>query len=229
MKRIISFITSLLVISCVSTVPVISHESDHEYVTRVLTRDHPEVVLLDGQLRCSGALLAPRVVITAAHCIFNSNTFEITAPLVGNKKAHATDAIVFNDLIDGCENDIGLLLLDTPIYIDNYPKPERTNEEHPKVRVLGRSINLMEFTTTPVHNIYFRSNTCYYTTKLVSYGDSGGPVELADHPHHIIAIVTHIINGDNKMGIYTSVDVVLDWLLSSKVLNLQSPTLKEHF
>lgn len=78
---------------------------------------------------CSGTLVSPNVVLTAAHCAQGSDAARVTAPASG-KKAMARTFYVYDwDTRPAAENhlqehDLALVVLDTPITIGKYASLE---------------------------------------------------------------------------------------------------------
>src|SRR4051812_39020119 len=92
----------------------------------------PEAVLVDmkqnGQITaaCSGSLIAPRVVLTAGHCVYQYNGWNIKAPFANNQAATATSGATYDwtnaaETVNPNMHDIGLIFLDQPISISTYP------------------------------------------------------------------------------------------------------------
>ncbi|MBW2524170.1 MAG: trypsin-like serine protease [Deltaproteobacteria bacterium] len=114
--------------------------------------DHPAVVLLlmdvDGEpmYRCSATVIAPTVVLTAGHCtsnypdppftgmrIFTESDVENgdnSYPLAGNNSIEAVDWAAHPEYENApfFFHDVGVVLLDEPVYLDEYPQLPSLNQ-----------------------------------------------------------------------------------------------------
>src|SRR5262249_12382042 len=80
-----------------------------------------------GDFICSGSLMAPRVALTAGHCVPDNTNWKVTAPYAGGQSATGSDGGLYdyiqdNGMIDPSRHDVGLVFLDSPIVLAAYPE-----------------------------------------------------------------------------------------------------------
>jgi hypothetical protein len=193
--------------------------------------DHPEAVLVDmGGSACSGSVIAPRVVLTAGHCVDGASSWSITAPYAGGQRAKSRKGVVYDwkdvagEAVDPDKHDLGLVILDTAITLTSYPPLQKTPlADGSKIVNIGR-IQDGSFSTTDL----FISKPLsakdakgdgfpfdYITSEVIQPGDSGGPVESAG-THTIVAVNSGAGGGTQVLA---RVDLVYDWIQATITAN----------
>jgi secreted trypsin-like serine protease len=176
-------------------------------------RGHPEAVLITSrnsrtkvETTCTGTLIAPNVVLTAAHCVDHFDQWEVVAPY-GKKDANRSTtktARAYPDFKRGrYENDMAVLILDRPIDIGGkFPTLYGGNLHRIDTRlvVIGRVDNGTsardKLFRAQVSLVAFPDNVNVYggNPQVIERGDSGGPIFVAGKEQEITAIVSGYLN-----------------------------------
>ena len=205
-----------------------AQESEDALVGRSLATSFPEAVLVnmsvDGKLRsaCSGAVIAPKVVLTAGHCVFGFDGWEIRAPYADHQLVTSTSAAVFDykvssEFVDPTRHDIGLIFLGEPIRLAELPKlAAQPVADGTQVVSVGRiddgvfsNSKLFVSKPTPVKrasSIGFPFD--YAAAEIIQSGDSGGP-DIALHTHTIVGVNSGAGNGTEVLS---RVDLLMDFI-----------------
>src|SRR5262245_25242936 len=154
---------------------------------------YPEAVIvsLNGTGKfCSGTLIAPRVVLTAGHCITEANKeWEVTAPYLKgptqvSSSASTYDYTAVTDHIPPTMHDVGLIFLPKPFQATKLPSIASSPlSEGASIVNIGRVINgkishtdlyvSKPVTTTSGASLYYPYD--YIAEGVTESGDSGGP------------------------------------------------------
>jgi hypothetical protein len=203
--------------------------SSEPIVHGVPASGYPEAVLVDSvrwgkPWRCVGAVIAPKVVLTAGHCVVGVSSSRITAPFAKGQKANGVKFLSFDwkdtsGYIVPDQHDVALIVLDAPIQLASYPKVASTQIPDGTLALnVGRiqngdaSKNSL-FVSQP---LALRDGTPsgwkynYLSAEVIQSGDSGGPVVLEGAaPHTIVAVNSASGNGTQFLA---RVDLLADWI-----------------
>ncbi len=195
-----------------------------------LASDYPEAVLVDMYREgtwvsiCSGALVSPRVVLTAGHCVFGFDGWRVTAPFAGGEQRVASGAIVYDyqtsaEYVDPSLHDVGLVFLSDAISLDAYPALATAKlAKGTLVENVGRIddgqasyTGLFVGAPVPVSDgATWGFPHSYVTKEVIQSGDSGGPVFVHGAPSRTIAAVNSGAGGGTQ--VLARVDLLSAWL-----------------
>jgi MYXO-CTERM domain-containing protein len=192
---------------------------------------YPEAALIElldqGQVvaACSGSVIAPKVVLTAGHCVTGTNGWRVTAPYANKQTAVASGGMVFDytsqsDYVEPTQHDVGLVFLATPIQLTQYPSiATKPVADGTNVVNIGRiqdgqlsNTDLFVSRASPVQDASGQGFPFDYTAAdIIESGDSGGPDEILNvTPHMIVAVNSG--GGGGGGEVLARVDLVSAWI-----------------
>jgi hypothetical protein len=189
---------------------------------------YPEAVLISlyqgghGGSVCSGSVIAPRVVLTAGHCVHGFNGWRITAPFAGGQVANSGKAYTYdwtNDgpYVDPGSHDVGIVVLDAPIQLAAYPAIAdfEVKDGGPIVnvgRIRDGQLSTSALFVSPPITVFDGAQIgfpySYGAVETIQPGDSGGP-DFLSGTHTIVAVNSGAGGGTEVLA---RVDLLYTWI-----------------
>lgn len=189
-----------------------------------------------GQNMCTGALIAPDIVLTAAHCLFNAKSgrrlnatkIEFQAGLDGTRSRanrQVTRAVIHHHYqyrpagTAQVGTDLAVLRLDSPISGDVIT-PFQTDARPNRGDAVGVISYRMDRATRPSLEepcyVLARQHETVVMSCSVEFGASGSPVFIAEggkRPRLVSVVTAKAVMGGKRVSIATVLDQALKTLL----------------
>ena len=162
-----------------------------------------EAALVDtATFACSGAVIAPKVVLTAGHCVASASSWTVRTPFSGNQSARGSSSWTLykstGESVNPSVPDVALIFLDTPITLAFYPPLASTEYPDGTIGINVGRIQNNKLSNTALFAgapIIMRDATPqgfpfdYISNTITESGDSGGPVYVGTGASRVIAAV----------------------------------------
>lgn len=206
--------------------PGATGESRESIVNGTLAGDYPEAIAINmrsasGQgFACSGVMIAPRVALTAGHCIDGMSSWEIlidgqSRPVSGAETYDWHESDTTN--VNPNHHDVGLVYLKDPVALGSYPALSGgLLADGTRVTNVGRILNdaltnrLYKATVSAKKAASIGFPFDYYSSVVIQHGDSGGPV-FQDGTHTVVAINS---GANDALQVLARVDLLTSWILA---------------
>jgi Trypsin len=162
-------------------------------------------------LRCLGVMVAPRVALTAAHCVRVDAALSVHPATSGDNKRTAVDSFWIdpaarskNGNVNVERSDIAILVLSQALTMRAYARYVHGPIEH-QVDATGirngtNTLQAMSVTLRPATNRY------YATQPFAAPGDSGSPLFVNDGDQSVVVGV--LAGGSSGREIFARLDIV---------------------
>jgi hypothetical protein len=167
---------------------------------------------------CSATLIAPKVVLTAGHCVDGMVAWDV---YVGTayKPAASAETYDWNEhgasTVNPLHHDIGLVYLKDPITLATYPAVNAVKQaDGTKGVAVGRVLNgtvtsaLYQANSSISDGMKIGFPYAYYSPAIIEHGDSGGPFFLLG-THTVAAVNSGAGSGTQVLA---RVDLLSTWI-----------------